>query len=191
MRSTMRNQSILLLVGGLLAATPALAEGPRPFIDEPRPMSQRAPEEIEEPVRQEGEVRLPAYPRDEGLVEFRADDRFRYLLDRAALSVGRDEGAVYYTVVIESTSGARNVAYEGIRCETLEYKIYAYGDKGGAFQPVRNPAWKEIRADQYNRFRRDLHDFFLCENLLPRSPGDIQRALEKGGEEREGGFGGG
>jgi hypothetical protein len=193
MVKAMRKRLTRMTLCGFLAAPPLVAQE-RPFIDEPRPMSQRAPEEIEEWAWQEGEAKLPAFPQEADLVEFRVDDptgRFRYFLDRRSLAVDKVGGVVQYTVAIESQTGARNLAHEGIRCQTLEYKIYAYGGTDGRFRPVREPQWKEIRGDRLNRFRRDLHDFFLCDNLLPRGMGDIQRALEKGGEAKGSPFIGG
>jgi len=188
----MRNPTIVLL--SMCVALAAQAGRERPFLDEPRPMSQTAPEWIEEQAWQEAEVKLPPYPKDEALVEFQVDrpnDRFRYFLDRDAISVDGGDGVVRYTVVMESDRGARNLAHEGIRCETLEYKIYAYGGKDGQFQPVRHPQWKAIRADSYNRFRRDLYDFYFCDNLLPRQSEQIQRALQRGGEGKGNPFFGG
>ncbi len=178
---------------GLLSAA-AVADRERPFVDDPRPMTQRSQDEMEDYVWEEGESKPPPYPSEDDLVEFQVDrpgNRFRYFLDRKSLKIGGGDGVVHYTVVVASDSGARNVAYEGIRCETMEYKLYAYGGKGDQFQPVRDPQWRDLRDDGYNAFRRDLHDFYFCDNMVHRRMDEIQRALDKGGESKGNRFLGG
>ncbi|MFP3740302.1 CNP1-like family protein, partial [Burkholderia sp. SIMBA_019] len=50
--------------------------------------------------------------------------QLKFAVDPASLSVGSD-GVVRYAIVITSPGGARNINYEGIRCDTYEWRLYA------------------------------------------------------------------
>src|SRR3982074_2310115 len=47
-----------------------------------------------------------------------------FFIDKNSLSVGTD-GVIRYTVVVKSPAGARNVNYEGIRCDNYNWRLYA------------------------------------------------------------------
>lgn len=165
----------------LLVAIPvAQAERDRPFLDESRPQTDKVRDKmVEMPWQEEGTV-LPPYPEEANLVEFSVDregDAFRYFLDAASLSRGEDDSVLRYTLVIESTTGARNVSHEGMRCDAREYKSYAFGSPRGEFQPLLHPEWKEIDDTSYTRYRVDLWEFYLCEAGLPRRPEAILKAI--------------
>ena len=73
---------------------------------------------------------------------------------RTSLTVGTD-GVVRYTVVVTSPAGARNVNYEGIRCDTYEWRLYASinDDHDGWDQHGRERlhAHRERRAERVSR----------------------------------------
>jgi hypothetical protein len=126
----------------------------------------------------ETDVSIPAYPEADQLIEVPRNgrDSARRYLDRRSLSVGTD-GVVRIVVVLELSGGGRNVFYEGVRCETGEYKTYAIGTRAGAFQPIKNPLWREIPARELNGFRRDLQQHHLCAGASARRPSDIVWSL--------------
>lgn len=121
---------------------------------------------VEEYVWKEQATELPSYPEDDNLIEFqvtRPNAAFRYYIDADSLSYNPADGIVRYTVVIRSQRGASNVAFEGMRCTTTEYKTYAFGNgKGELVQPRRKPEWKPILKDSYTRYRNDLYEFYFC-----------------------------
>jgi len=108
---------------------------------------------------------LPPYPDAEKLLEIQFEhpgNRFRFFIDPASLTIGKDR-VVRYTLVLESNrSGNRNIMYEGMRCATREYKTLAYGTKKGEFRPLGRPKWLSIDRARSNWFRRDLWKFYLC-----------------------------
>jgi hypothetical protein len=128
------------------------------------------PENLEDPEPwKEGKAELPPFPEEENLIEFEVNDpssSFRYFLDKSALSVGQD-GVVRYILVITSKTGARNVFFEGMRCDANEYKTYAFGGGKGKLQPLRKPEWKEMRKNDRTAYRDELKRFYLCHPEYP------------------------
>jgi hypothetical protein len=127
----------------------------------------------------ESEIALPPYPRDENLlaVPLPATDTLKIYIDRASLSRGPDRVA-RFSLVVESPSGARSVFYDGLRCETREYKTYAIGSAEQAFTPVKNPVWRKIPRPAANAFRYHLYQHYICDaHASPRTPEEVARLL--------------
>ncbi|CAH0443543.1 CNP1-like family protein [Ralstonia syzygii] len=75
----------------------------------------------------EDTVTFPAPPVDRDAVPFsvgRDESPLRFAIDPKSVSIGKDN-VVRHTVLITSKTGARNVNYEGLRCDTGERRIYA------------------------------------------------------------------
>lgn len=127
----------------------------------------------------ESEISLPSYPKDENLlaVPLLATDTLKIYIDRASLSRGADRVA-RFSLVVESPSGARSVFYDGLRCETREYKIYAIGSPEQVFAPVKNAVWRQIPRPAINAFRYHLYHHYICDaHASARTPEDIVRLL--------------
>ena len=182
-----RLRSILTLA---LILAPSLGLGARggrddAFVPDPEPPTPRtidtAPEEWSE-----GRVDTPPWPKGEDLIEFRPDmpgSPFRYFIDAKNLSLDHKDGIVRYTLVAESSTGARNVSFEGIRC-TLKgaYRVYAYGT-GGHFSPIGPSDWLPIPHSGTESFRDDLwrNRFCVARETRPRSKKEILAALRSQG----------
>jgi len=126
---------------------------------------------------QEADTAPPAYPKKEGLIEFRISDpgSFRYFVDAAALSIGKDE-VVRYTLVVRSSSGVDNVSYEGVRCANGTYKVFAYG-YDGKWTPARSD-WRDTTL----RWEFELRTRYLCPmKLRVQSVAEAVDALKRGG----------
>ena len=132
-------------------------------------------ENIEEWEFTEDAVNLPDYPNFDNLLKVRIDASgglFDYSIDPDSLSIGRD-GVVLVTVVISSSRGARNVVFEGYRCDTREYKTFAYGTSSNSFYSLPDSQWKEILrvTGSSQDYRRELVTTYLCSiyrQALPR-----------------------
>jgi hypothetical protein len=163
----------------LLLLLPALASGEkeRPFIDEGR--YQR--DDIVEPEYwKEGGSELPPLPKESDLVEIRLDApgaRFSYLIDATHLSIGNDK-VVRYTLVARSKTGSENVSFQGLRCDSPEYKIFAYGTRGG-FKRVEGVDWQRIGPSDADQVQRELQRFYLCQpsHHIPRERSEMIWAL--------------
>jgi hypothetical protein len=128
--------------------------------------SSRYEEEQEKLNWKEAEVRLPPYPKDADLIEFQVSSgaTFRFFIDAASLSVA-DDGVVRYTLVALSPSGTANVSFEGIRCSSRSYKVFARGS-GGRWSPARGD-WRVIETKTIQRWHNVLYWEYLCPRHRP------------------------
>lgn len=141
----------------------------------------------EEAAPVEAEVRLPAYPEERTLLRFPTSwTTHQIALDEAALAVGND-GVVRFTLVVKSASGAENVSHEGIRCETGERRVYAYGRRGaagGVWSAARNAAWLPIHDRGINRYYFEFWRDVFCDGKLAETKKTIVDNLRAGGRTR-------
>ncbi len=134
------------------------------------------------------EIKLPAYPRDEDLVEFEvsAASADRFFLDEKALSIGAD-GIVRYTLVIKTGRGATNVSYEGMFCALQQTRMYATGGGNGTWMNARDSQWRPIRPPSVLDPRHVLRRDYLCGGLSSSIPAarveDVLRRIRYGPRE--------
>ncbi|MFN3883870.1 MAG: CNP1-like family protein [Rhodocyclaceae bacterium] len=141
-----------------------------------------ADEDPDAPKWEEEVPQLPASPSDANLHEFyvSATTPHRYFIDTASLAVGKD-GVVRYTLVVRTQGGIDNVTFEGMRCSTREYKIYATGHADGTWRPVRRSEWRPIRNNPTYRHHAALwHDFFCPIGNPIATPEEGRDALRLG-----------
>jgi CNP1-like family protein len=124
---------------------------------------------------------LPAYPAEQGLIEFfvAATSEFRFFIDQSSISVGKD-GVVRYALVARSPAGADNVSFEGMRCTTGEVRLYALGRGGGWVR--RTGDWRAIQPRSVQRWHNALYNEYFClqgEPIASREEGI--NALQRGG----------
>jgi hypothetical protein len=108
-------------------------------------------------------IQLPPIPKQANLLPFdvSATATQTFAIDPGSLTVGAD-GVIRYTLVSTSPSGAINISYEGIRCQTYEYKRYAFGQAGGTWERSRRNKWETIHGYAGNRPQAALAKDFLC-----------------------------
>ena len=127
------------------------------------------------------QAQLPAFPELGAALPFfvsSATDN-RFFIDPASLSVGED-GVVRYTLIVVSPAGATNITFEGIRCKTREFKIYAFG-RDGSWSRNRHARWADIRYQDRNRQHHVLyHDFFCPGGVIAHDAPEIVSALKRG-----------
>ena len=165
------------LLIALLTSSTVFAEW-KPYIDEAEPPVPSSVRD-KEPWK-EGVTILPPFPKDGDLVEFSVDDpssQFRQYIDGKHLTTGTDE-VVRYTLVVESSTGARNVSFEGMRCTPKgAYKIYAYG-YDGRFEKTQAD-WVSIYGRLNDKIHDELHKTILCipRAFTPRPKKEMIRAM--------------
>ncbi len=144
------------------------------------------PEEGEDlPPWKEAAVRLPDYPKDRNLLPFEVDgldQPYRFMVDSASLSTGPDK-VVRYSVVIESSSGVRNVYYEGINCRKKQYKAYGFGTSDGTLRRTQRREWRSWHSGGVFSYRSQLANEYLCNNLgFPYTADERLVRFERGGQ---------
>lgn len=126
-------------------------------------------------------AQLPPYPQTGNLAPFEVSPatRNRFFVDTASVSVGEDK-VVRYTVVIEAAGGARNVSFEGIRCETAERRLYAYGHPDGTWSKARDAGWEPIKLRSALSYQKALYEDHFCSNgVNVRSAAEAVRNLKR------------
>lgn len=112
---------------------------------------------------------MPPLPQASNLIAFNVSQNtpLTFAVDKTSLTVGKD-GVVRYVIVVTSPAGARNVNYEGIRCDTYEWRRYASindaqdgWDQGSAFE------FKRIENGELNAYQAALYQDYFCTSKLP------------------------
>ena len=108
-------------------------------------------------------AQLPPYPKAENLIPFNVSSatQNKYFVDAESISVGADK-VVRYTVVIEAAGGAKNVSYEGMRCDAGERRLYAYGHSDGTWSKARNAGWEGIKFRSLLSYQKALFEDHFC-----------------------------
>jgi hypothetical protein len=112
---------------------------------------------------------LPPLPQNTDLLEFNVSENtpLSFFVDKNSLSVGTD-GVIRYTVVVKSPAGARNVNYEGIRCDNYNWRLYASinEDQTDWDRTVEND-FQRIENGELNAYHAALYQDYFCANKLP------------------------
>lgn len=138
--------------------------------------------DFEEKPWAELEAQLPSAPKTENLLPFfvSATTDNHFYIDGPSIAPGED-GVVRYTLIIKSSAGALNTAYEGIRCSSGEVKRYAFGRADGSWGKARNAKWEPISYQDVNRQHHVLYDDFFCpRGIAVKNREEAVKALKAG-----------
>jgi hypothetical protein len=86
-----------------------------------------------------------------------------YGVDPETLKIAED-GVLRYVVVATSSTGARNVMYEGIRCDTGEVKTYARYTPAGVWNKVPNAEWQSLHDNMPSKHALQFARAGACDN---------------------------
>ncbi len=120
-------------------------------------------------VWEETEVKIPTAPPSKDLKPFyvSATTQLQFALDAPSIAFGKDE-VIRYVIVITTPSGAKQVTYEGIRCEKYEWRLYATMQSDGKWSKSANSRWQGIKNTSYNSYHAALVRDAFCDNAIPR-----------------------
>lgn len=108
----------------------------------------------------------------------------RFGVDPASISIGQD-GIVRYVVVASSPTGTVNAMYEGLRCRTGEFKVYARHNPDSGWVPVREADWQPLREQRNSRHSLHIARAGACREHAPNGPAErIVRELRATADER-------
>lgn len=143
-------------------AEPARGRGNADIPDTALP-STRASIFAERERQPERDLELPPAPVDANLrqITLRNLSDNKVEIDAKALTVTPD-AIVRYTLVVTSPQGARNVSYEGIRCDPAEWKTFAFGRTDGTWAMPSQAEWQAVEERGYNAIRFTLAKDYFC-----------------------------
>ena len=111
-------------------------------------------------------------------VELRSGSSVRMGVDPDTITVDKETGIVRYVAVARGPS-AVNAMYEGIRCETGEYKVYARQTPGNDWAVSGESEWKSMRGQvSYPHPYRLARDGMCIGTAVNETPREIARALK-------------
>lgn len=114
-------------------------------------------------VFKEGATAMPLNPPNQKtLLPFYVSQTtiFKFAVDTNSISIGAD-GITRYIVVITNPSGGQQAQYEGIRCDSFQWRLYgAYESTGWKENPLG--AWKSIQTNVPNRYQAALAQGAFC-----------------------------
>jgi hypothetical protein len=101
-----------------------------------------------DPDWREVEVPPPPAVKLQGLIPLEVPrSSLRFGVDPTSVAVGNDS-IVRYVVIAAAQGGAINGLYEGLRCNTGEYKVYARYNAGSGWTVVREASWRSLHDAQ-------------------------------------------
>ena len=130
----------------------------------------------------ESETEVLAPPRPEDLVPVRLDSLppgIELLIDRTRVTVGEEDRVVRAWLWTRGSGGASNGTFEGFRCETREFKVYAYANPRREPQVslARRPPWQTIKGSRARNYRMELLEDHFCGIRGTRSAREIVEGL--------------
>ena len=121
-------------------------------------------------------------PNQSTLVPFYVSQRtiFKFAVDTDSILIGAD-GVTRYIVVISSPSGSQQTQYEGIRCDSFQWRLYGtYESTGWKENPLSS--WKNIQSDIPNRYQASLAQGAFCNfNAQEKNIKNIAHSLNPNG----------
>jgi hypothetical protein len=128
---------------------------------------------------QENEVALPGPIQRSQLIPFDMSTRteLQFSVDASSISLGTDR-VLRYVLVARSSSGAENILYEGLRCETSEARNYArWNPSEQRWVPYSGSApWRPLSGVAASLPAARLAYLAFCESRTPTEP--MERLLD-------------
>ncbi len=139
-----------------------------------------------QPNWQENEVALPGPIQRSQLIPFDMSTRteLQFSVDASSISLGTDR-VLRYVLVARSSSGAENILYEGLRCETSEARNYArWNLSEQRWVPYSGSApWRPLSGVAASLPAARLAYMAFCEGRTPTEPMERLLAdLRRGGK---------
>ena len=134
-------------------------------------------------VFKEGVTTMPLNPPNQGtLVPFYVSERtiFKFAVDTNSILIGAD-GVTRYIVVMTNPSGEQQAQYEGIRCDSFQWRLYGTFENGSWRE---NPlsSWKGIQSKVPNRYQAALAQGAFCNfNIQEKNIQNILQSLNPRG----------
>lgn len=121
-------------------------------------------------------VVLPAAPITENLLPFYSNDNQSFFIDSKSISIVAD-GSLRFTLVSTSQSGAKNVSYEGLRCDSNLKRLFAFGRADGTWSNSRRNEWESFSSKGVNQQHGTLAWDFACDG--GSIAGNVEKIIQR------------
>ena len=114
-------------------------------------------------VFKEGTTTMPLNPPNKAsTVPFYVSQHtiFKFAVDTDSILIGAD-GVTRYTVILSSPTGSDQVQYEGIRCDSFQWRLYGTFENG-TWKENPLSAWRNIQSNIPNRYQAALAQGAFC-----------------------------
>jgi hypothetical protein len=130
-------------------------------------------------VFKEGVTKMPLNPPNQAtLVPFYVSERtiFKFAVDTDSILIGND-GVTRYIVVMTNPSGEQQAQYEGIRCDSFQWRLYGTLENN-VWRENPLSSWKAIQTNVPNRYQAALAQGALCNfTSQEKSMNAVQKSL--------------
>ena len=114
-------------------------------------------------VFKEGTTTMPLNPPNQATLQpFYVSERtiFKFAVDTDSILIGAD-GVTRYIVVLTAPSGSVQAQYEGIRCDSFQWRLYGTLENG-AWRENPLSTWRNIQSNVPNRYQAALAQGAFC-----------------------------
>ena len=135
-------------------------------------------------VFKEGNTPMPLNPPNKKyLVPFSVSQTtvFKFAIDTESIKIGSD-GVTRYIVVITNPSGGQNAYFEGIRCDSFQWRLYGTLDANQQWRSNPLGQWLTIKDSIPNRYQAALAQGAFCNfNTQEKNIKTVVQALNPNG----------
>ncbi|QWE16844.1 CNP1-like family protein [Polynucleobacter sp. AP-Nino-20-G2] len=114
-------------------------------------------------VFKEGATAMPLNPPNQSTIQpfyVSSQTIFKFAVDTDSILIGND-GITRYTVILTSPNGNTQTQYEGIRCDSFQWRLYGTFENG-AWKENPLSTWRAIQDHTPNRYQAALAQGALC-----------------------------
>jgi hypothetical protein len=114
-------------------------------------------------VFKEGLTAMPLNPPNKATIQpFYVSQHtiFKFAVDTNSILIGND-GITRYIVILTSPNGNSQVQYEGIRCDSFQWRLYGTFENS-AWKENPLSSWRDIQSNVPNRYQAALAQGALC-----------------------------
>jgi hypothetical protein len=114
-------------------------------------------------VFKEGATAMPLNPPNKATIQpFYVSQQtiFKFAVDTNSILIGND-GITRYIVVLTSPNGNSQIQYEGIRCDSFQWRLYGTLENG-AWKENPLSTWRAIQSNVPNRYQAALAQGAFC-----------------------------
>jgi hypothetical protein len=114
-------------------------------------------------IFKEGTTAMPLNPPNKATIQpFYVSQQtiFKFAVDTDSILIGND-GITRYIVILTSPNGNSQVQYEGIRCDSFQWRLYG-NLESGVWKENPLSSWKPIKDHTPNRYQAALAQGAFC-----------------------------